>query len=129
MEDKEFSSINVIPFVDILLVLLTIVLITATFVVQGVIPVNLPRAKEAKEESLKTIAIVITREGDVFFENRKVNLDELDALLKSLDPSVKISLFADKDAKVQSLINVFDLLKKHGLEKVLIRTEKGQLLR
>ena len=125
MEDKEFSSINVIPFVDILLVLLTIVLITATFVVQGVIPVNLPRAMESKEESLKTIAIVITREGDVFFENREVNLDELDALLKSLDHSVKISLFADKDTKVQYLINVLDLLKKHGLEKVLIRTEKG----
>ncbi len=123
MEDKEFSSINVIPFVDILLVLLTIVLITATFVVQGVIPVNLPRAREAKEESLKTIEITITKEGEVFFEGKGVSLDELDSILGALDPSIKVSLSADKDSKVQALIDVLDLLKKHRLERVLIRAE------
>lgn len=124
MEDKEFSSINVVPFVDILLVLLTIVLITATFVVQGVIPVNLPKAKEAKEESLRTVEITISRDGEVFFEGRRVNLAELDSILGSLDPSLKVSLSADKDSKVQSLIDVLDLLKKHRLEKVLIRAER-----
>jgi len=45
MEDREFKDINVIPLVDIMLVLLTIVLITATFVVQGSIPVNLPATR------------------------------------------------------------------------------------
>jgi biopolymer transport protein ExbD len=48
MEDKEFSSINVIPLVDIMLVLLTIVLITATFVVQGKHPLSsYPKQRQA----------------------------------------------------------------------------------
>ncbi|MFN3870876.1 MAG: ExbD/TolR family protein [Aquificaceae bacterium] len=123
MNDKEFSSINVIPFVDILLVLLTIVLITATFIVQGVIPVSLPKASQVKEEAIKTFEITITKDGKIFFEGKSLSLDELDSLLKGIDPSFKISISADKDASVQSLVSVLDLLKKHKLEKVLIRTE------
>lgn len=49
---KRFDSINVIPFIDIMLVLLVMVLTTATFIKQGIIPVDLPQAKasEQKEE-------------------------------------------------------------------------------
>jgi Biopolymer transport protein len=43
MEEKEFDYINMIPFIDVMLVLLTIVLTTSTFVATGVIPVELPR--------------------------------------------------------------------------------------
>ncbi len=125
MEDKEFSSINVIPFVDILLVLLTIVLITATFIVQGVIPVSLPKATQAKEEAIKTLEITITKEGKVFFEGKSIGIQELDSLLKEIDPSFRISISADKEASVQSLVSVLDLLKKHNLERVLIKTEIG----
>ncbi len=123
MEDKEFNSINVIPFVDILLVLLTIVLITATFIVQGAIPVNLPKASQAKEEAIKTFEITITKEGKVFFEGKSLSLEELESLLKGIDPSLRISISADKEASVQSLVSVLDLLKKYNLERVLIRTE------
>ncbi|MFN7066051.1 MAG: ExbD/TolR family protein [Aquificaceae bacterium] len=126
MEDKEFSSINVIPFVDILLVLLTIVLITATFIVQGVIPVNLPRASQAKEEAIRTIEITITKEGKIFFEGKSLSLEELESFLKGVDPSLRISISADKEASVQSLVSVLDLLKRYNLEKVLIRTEIGK---
>ncbi len=123
MEDKEFSSINVIPFVDILLVLLTIVLITASFMVQGVIPVNLPKVKEGKEEALKSLEIVLTKEGEIYFEGKRVSLQELEHILKSLSPSTKISLSADREAKVQSLVSLLDLFKRYGLERVVIRTE------
>ncbi|MFN3976628.1 MAG: ExbD/TolR family protein [Aquificaceae bacterium] len=125
MEDKEFSSINVIPFVDILLVLLTIVLITATFVVQGVIPVNLPKASQAREEAIKTLEIAITKEGRILFEGKSLSLEELEGILRGIDPSFRISISADKDASVQSLVSVLDLLKKYNLEKVLIRAEVG----
>jgi len=126
MEDKEFSSINVIPFVDILLALLTIVLITASFMVQGAIPVNLPKSKEGREEVLKSLEIILTKEGDIFFERKKVSLQELETILKSLSPSTRISLSADREAKVQSLVNLLDLFKKYRLEKVVIRTERSE---
>jgi len=50
---KRFDQINVIPFIDIMLVLLVMVLTTATFIKQGVIPVELPHAKGSQKEELK----------------------------------------------------------------------------
>ncbi|MEJ5339785.1 MAG: ExbD/TolR family protein [Aquificaceae bacterium] len=123
MEDKEFSSINVIPLVDIMLVLLTIVLITATFVVQGSIPVNLPKASQKHEETLSSLEIVLTKDGRLFFEGREVSLRELESILRSLDPSTRISISGDSQASLQSLVSLLDLLKKHNLERVSIRTE------
>ncbi len=123
MEEKEFSSMNVIPLVDIMLVLLTIVLITATFVVQGSIPVNLPKASQKQEEAIRSLEIVLTKEGRLFFEGREVSLKELEEILKNLDPSARISIAGDKDANLQSLVNLLELLKKYKFERVSIRTE------
>ncbi len=123
MEDKEFSSINVIPLVDIMLVLLTIVLITATFVVQGSIPVQLPQAKANNEENLKGLFITITQEGKIFFENRMVSLVELERELEKYQKDSQVQVMADRRATVQSLVDVLDLLKRLGFKKVSIRTE------
>ncbi len=123
MEEKEFSSINVVPFVDIMLVLLTIVLVTATFVVQGSIPVNLPQASQKHEENLKSLQIVLTKEGRLFLEGREVSLRELESILQSLEPSTRISIAGDRQASLQSLVSLLDLLKKHRFERVSIRTE------
>ncbi len=123
MEEKEFSSMNVIPLVDIMLVLLTIVLITATFVVQGSIPVNLPKASQKQEEAIRSLEIVLTKEGRLFFEGREVSLRELEEILKNLDPSARISIAGDKDANLQSLVSLLELLKKYKFERVSIRTE------
>jgi biopolymer transport protein ExbD len=66
---KKFESINVVPFIDIMLVLLVIVLTTATFVAKGVIPVELPSSKSAeKEEKREKITITIKQNGDMFFD-------------------------------------------------------------
>ena len=56
-QHKKFDSINVIPFIDIMLVLLVMVLTTATFIKQGVIPVNLPEAKATDQIDTKKVII------------------------------------------------------------------------
>ena len=106
-----------------MLVLLTIVLVTATFIVEGSLPVNLPRSKNAEVKNIKAYQIVITKEGEFYFEKRKLSLKELERIIQTLDPDAQISIFADKAAAVQKLIEVLDLLKKYGLKKVLIKTE------
>jgi biopolymer transport protein ExbD len=123
VEEKEFNYINVIPLVDIMLVLLTIVLVTATFIVEGSLPVNLPRSKNAEVKNIKAYQIIITKEGEFYFEKRKLSLKELERVIQTLDPEAQISISADKAAAVQKLIEVLDLLKKYGLKKVLIKTE------
>ncbi|MCS6957305.1 MAG: biopolymer transporter ExbD [Aquificaceae bacterium] len=123
MEDREFSTINIIPLVDIMLVLLTIVLITATFVVQGSIPVNLPKASQKHEETLKSLQIVLTREGKLFLEGRELSLSELEEILRSINPNTRLVIVGDKNASLQSLVNLLDLFKRYGFERVSIRTE------
>ncbi len=123
MEEKEFNYINVIPLVDIMLVLLAIVLVTATFIVQGNLSIKLPYSKTAKINNIKSYQIVITKEGDLYFEKKRVTLNELDKIVQSLGSEAQISILADKDTRVQLLIEVLDVLKKHKLKKVFIRTE------
>ncbi len=123
MEEKEFNYINVIPLVDIMLVLLTIVLVTATFVVQGSIPVNLPRSKYSKVKHLKNYEIVITKKGEIYFEHRKLNLKDLDKVISSFEKTASVSILADRSAKIQKLVEILDVLKKHRLKRVFIKTE------
>ncbi len=123
MEEKEFDYINVIPLVDIMLVLLTIVLVTATFIVQGSIPVSLPQSKYAETKNIKAYQITLTKTGEIYFENRKLDLNGLDQVVASLDKESQISIFADKSAKIQKLVEILDILKKHQLKRVFIKTE------
>jgi biopolymer transport protein ExbD len=84
MKDN-FTDINVIPLVDIMLVLLTIVLVTANFIIKGVIPVNLPKA-DAENPSIKqSIVVDMTKEGTLYVEGKAVALEELPALLADRD--------------------------------------------
>jgi biopolymer transport protein ExbD len=114
---------NVIPLVDIMLVLLTIVLITATFVVQGSIPVNLPAAKSNDAIQSKSIEIIIEKNGEVWLEGRKVSLDELEKILSSVSKDASVKVLADKEASVQSLVSVLDALKKLHFVNMYLRTE------
>jgi biopolymer transport protein ExbD len=123
VEEREFDYINVIPLVDIMLVLLTIVLVTATFIVQGSIPVKLPSAKYAVSENIRSFQITINKDGEIFFENKKIGLEELEGVVRNIDKDSQISIFADRSAKVQSLISVLDILKKYDFKKATIKTE------
>ncbi len=58
--EREVNQINVIPLVDVMLVLLVIVLTTATFITAGQIPVNLAKAKEASERQDRPLIITVT---------------------------------------------------------------------
>lgn len=125
MEDKEFDHINVIPLVDIMLVLLTIVLTTATFVVQGEIPVNLPSAGSSESRrSYEALSITVSKEGKVFFMGYEVGLRALPEALKPYDRSTPINLRTDKDASVQSLVSVVDVLKSLGFSKINLLVRK-----
>lgn len=126
MREKSFDSINVVPFIDIMLVLLTIVLATATFIQTGAIPVKLPTSS-TNEQTVETNTITISEEGQLYFNEKPVTLNSIDNFIGKLDPkSSQITIWADKNSKVQPLIDVMSLLKSKGFEKVNIQTEYRQ---
>ena len=122
---KRFDSINVIPFIDIMLVLLVMVLTTATFIKQGVIPVNLPEAKSVdKEDAKKEITVYVNDKGEMFYEKDKVDLLTLEQKLSAISKKQTVVLRSDKDSKFQDFVSVMDILKRLGHEQLYIVTKK-----
>lgn len=124
MEDNEFNYINVIPLVDVMLVLLTIVLTTSSFIATGAISVSLPRAPHAAAETLRRHTIVIDGQGAVYFDNARLTLDGLDRRLRELDRDAPMTLRADGSIRLQVFVDVLDLLNHRGFKKVAVQTER-----
>ncbi len=127
-DDKEIAEINMTPFVDIILVVLIIFLATATFIVEGKIPLNLPQAKtsEAKEPTEKKIVITIKKDGTLYLNDKPIELSKLKEKLLDLTKEKKpvIVLRADKDTPFQKIVSVIDTCRELGLEKYTIETSK-----
>ncbi|MDH3360623.1 MAG: biopolymer transporter ExbD, partial [Desulfobulbaceae bacterium] len=114
MDEKGFDSINVIPLVDVMLVLLTIVLTTSTFIAVGAIPVELPQAESSSSETLKATTIEINRQGDLYLNAEPSSVDHLRIALTQLQRSQPILIRADKDIALQLFVNVMDVVKGLG---------------
>ncbi|MEF3194312.1 MAG: biopolymer transporter ExbD [Halothiobacillaceae bacterium] len=120
---KRFDQINVIPFIDIMLVLLAIVLTTATFVAQGRIPLQLPEAEHAAQPtSEKPMEISIDEARKVYLGGVPVHLIELDTQLAHAAREQAIVLRVDASVPFSDFVQVLDLLQKYHLERVSIVT-------
>lgn len=122
---KRFDQINVIPFIDVMLVLLAIVLTTATFVAQGTIPVNLPESQSAtKSREQNPVEITIDEKGNYFFNNEAVEASALDHHLRVLSLDTPLLLRVDGKSDFEAFVFLADKLKLIGLKKVSILTRK-----
>ena len=127
---KRMDQINVIPFIDVMLVLLAIVLTTATFIVQGRLQIRLPVATgQATPELVKPVEIAIGADGAVFFsaETLGAGPDALAALTPRLDtlaPDTPIVLRVDAQARFEQFVGVVDRLKTRGLDRLTILTRR-----
>ncbi len=93
------------------------------------VPLSLPQATTAVEQKKEHVGISITKEGDIFLDKQKITKKELSARLKLLKPSFEaqknhLYIYGDKAASHGRVIEVFDLVRKAGIEKVFIETEK-----
>lgn len=123
MREKSFDSINVVPFIDIMLVLLTIVLATATFIQTGAIPVKLPETSSSSQQ-VEGVVITISQDSKVYMNDKQVNINEIAAILKEHDPkNTFITIWADKRAAIQPLAELMSYLKEHKYEKVNLQIE------
>ena len=122
---KRFDGINVIPFIDVLLVLLAIVLTTATFVKQSRLDLTLPNAQSKQiAPQQPPVELSINRNGLVYYNETIVDLSSLDIRLAKLKNSTKISLRVDRDVAFGVAVEVIDLLYKHSLHHLSIITEQ-----
>ncbi|MGA4634769.1 ExbD/TolR family protein [Pseudomonas solani] len=123
MDEQPFDTINVIPFVDIMLVLLTIVLTTSSFIASGRIPINLPEASRSAEEPQQAKVIELTASGEIHFADKALSAEALKAELQPLPRDTALLIRADKAVPLQRFIDVADALKQLSFAKVAVATE------
>ena len=124
-EDHVMSEINTTPLVDIMLVLLTIVLTTSSFIASGKIPVNLPQASSSAQDLDKHKTIEITADGQLYLEGKDCTPDSLRDAIGAFPRETPFVLRADKEVKLQRFIDVADLLKQQGFSRVAVQTTHG----
>jgi biopolymer transport protein ExbD len=125
MRREKFDKINIVPFIDIVLVLLVIVLATASFIEKTGIDIDLPTASSESKVDPKNIAIVIDAKGSYFYDDKPLTLDELRENITSLDPTKdNITITTDKASSFESFVAIIDILKAKNFEKISILTKR-----
>ena len=122
MPKKE--GLNVIPLIDIMLVLLAIVLSISTFIAQGNIKIDLPNSESAekKQDENDKIAVLINKDNEFFIGEEKVAEENLKEKLNEIKNETLIELKSDKESKFDSFIKVIDILKEKNHENIAITT-------
>lgn len=127
---KKFDEINIIPFIDIMLVLLAIVLVTASFISQGKIQVNVPKASTTTSFKADELAKLLTidAQNQFYFNDKPINKAELNTEIARWDKSQKVTLKVDAAVNFQTFVELTDLLAANDIKNVAIVTlkEKAQ---
>lgn len=122
---QKFDTINVIPFVDIMLVLLAIVLTTATFISNGDLQITLPGANaEPAAFEHKTIEIAVDADGVYYLDGVQVPLNELAEQLSTVEKQTRLALQVDETAQFSRFVSLIDTLKTLSLDNISIATRK-----
>ena len=118
------DGLYIVPFIDIMLVLLAIVLSISTFIAQGKIAVDLPSANSTEQikEDEKKVSVIIDKDNKFFIDDVEVTTDELKEKLNAIDTKTLVQLKSDKNAKFDSFVKVIDILKEKGHENFAIQT-------
>jgi biopolymer transport protein ExbD len=134
--DREEPEINLIPFIDILLVVLIFLMLTTTFSQSAALQVNLPVASdEQPPQAPAEIVVIVGPDGRYAVSNRILDQHSVDALVEALraarlsserssDPILVIQ--ADAAASHQSVINVMDAARQVGLVQITFATQRGE---
>jgi len=117
-KSKIMSEINITPFTDVVLVLLIIFMIATPFIYQSSMKVQLPQASKSEEAS-RDVIITINARGDVFLEDKNIDLDTLKFKLSAMirrKPDTSVIINGDKNVKYNSVIQVMDILTRSGVK-------------
>jgi biopolymer transport protein TolR len=127
LEKGFLSEINVTPFVDVMLVLLIIFMVTAPMLTQGV-EVDLPRTKTVRTLPQDSDHLVVTlkRDGTIYLDEYKVKLDEVEKHLKKIaqDKNKLVYLQADQDVAYGLVVKLMSRIKAAGINRLGVVAEE-----
>lgn len=116
--ERELNQINVIPLVDVMLVLLVIVLTTATFISTGQVPVELAKAKEVTDHKDVPLMITLTADGRLFVNDQPISDNGLSTVLNGHPRESAVVLRADRVTVLERFVGVVDEVRGMGFRQV-----------
>lgn len=121
---KKIDSLNLIPFIDIVLVLLVIVLTTASFIEQNRLSVEIPKIKDSPQTSgnlnKNDKVISIKSDNTIFFDNSEVSLEQLRFHISRLPKDTSIVLNGDKASNFDVFVKIMAMLESLNFENLFI---------
>jgi biopolymer transport protein ExbD len=126
-EQTLVSGINITPLVDITLVLLIIFMVTATFVSERAMEVNLPKSAAKEDSPTPALTVTLGKDGALKLMKKSVTLAELTSMIAAevkQSPDEKVLLKAEKDLPYYKVAEVLEAIKLAGVKKVALAMER-----
>ena len=127
---RMITEINVTPLVDIILVLLIIFMVTTTYIVNPSIKVDLPKAVTGTDQVRTTLALTLTKDGQLYLNGEKSDEARLLAQIKAelpRNPDLQAIIAADKAVPHGDVVRLIDLIRRAGLYKFALNIDPAAL--
>lgn len=128
-DDGPISSINIIPFVDIVLVLLVIFMLTSATIVRATLKVELPKAASGGSRVESTLNLIVPRQGPVMINGQPMtSLAEAAKTVRQAadaDPKTQAVIAGDKGVEYGRVVEMIDLVKANGIKAFALDIERG----
>lgn len=126
-DDDVIADINITPFVDVVLVLLIIFMVTSAAIVRAAIEVELPRAASGGQAVETTLNIVLTKEGELKLNGEETTEAGIATFIKekiAAEPKMQAVIAADKGVAYGSVVRVIDVVKSNGVKSFALNIER-----
>lgn len=123
------TAINITPFVDVVLVLLVIFMVTAPMLVKDILELRLPKTKTGDGQMMQTLGVAVNKDGNILLNGQltdEAGLSEATKLSLAENPQAQALISADKEASYGKVVKVIDILKTAGLEKFAVQIEREE---
>jgi biopolymer transport protein ExbD len=122
------AEINMIPLIDVMLVLLVIFMVTAPLLTHAV-KLDLPQASALPKKEARKVDISIAADGQRYWDGHAVTLDDIEARLAELGrqhPETELHLYADKAARYEVVAELMSSASRAGLQRIGFVTQPGK---
>ena len=120
------TGINLTPLVDVVLVLLIIFMVTATYIVARSIPVDLPKAATG-EDVVTTFALTLTKDGSVWLDGQRSDEPAIKRAIRSArknNAEARAVIAADREVQHGRVVRLIDLVRREGVSRFAINIEE-----
>ena len=121
----EKGHLDIAPLIDVIFLLLVFFMLTSSFIFQPGIKINLPKALTSEVIQRENLIILIREDNNLFINERQINDDELSSRIKiAAKESKPILIKADRKASLGRVVEIWDMCRAEGVEKINIATSQ-----